>query len=69
MFFLRELKEEGLIITNWIKGGDNPVDLFTKNLFRGSLLEKMNILGKCQSATSRGGESVREQNYYAHRLF
>ena len=34
-FFLRELKEEGLIITNWIKGGDNPVDLFTKNLSRG----------------------------------
>ena len=34
MFFLRDLKEQGLIVTNWINGNDNPVDLFTKNLAR-----------------------------------
>jgi hypothetical protein len=32
MNFLRELKEEGLIVTDWISGESNPSDLFTKNL-------------------------------------
>jgi hypothetical protein len=32
MHFLRELKEEGLIVTDWISGDSNPSDLFTKNL-------------------------------------
>ena len=32
MFWLRELKEEGLILTEWIAGESNPSDLFTKNL-------------------------------------
>ena len=32
MQFLRELKEEGLILTEWIAGESNPSDLFTKNL-------------------------------------
>ena len=30
--FLRELKEEGVIKVHWIITGDNPLDLFTKNL-------------------------------------
>jgi hypothetical protein len=32
MNFLRELKEEGLIVTDWISGKSNSSDLFTKNL-------------------------------------
>ena len=32
MHFLRELKEEGVIITEWISGEKNPSYLFTKNL-------------------------------------
>ena len=31
-YFLRELKEEGMLIFNWISGKTNSVDLFTKNL-------------------------------------
>ena len=31
-YFLRELKEEGIIHTQWISGDDMPSDLFTKNL-------------------------------------
>jgi len=34
MYFLRELKEEGIIITKWIKGEENTSDIFTKNLPR-----------------------------------
>ena len=32
MFFLRDLKEEGIIITKWTKGNKTPVDVFTNNL-------------------------------------
>ena len=32
MFFLRDLKEAGIIETKWIKGTENPADMFTKNL-------------------------------------
>jgi len=32
MFFLRDLKEAGVIDVHWLKGKENPVDLFTKNL-------------------------------------
>jgi hypothetical protein len=32
MNFLRELKKEGLIVTDWISGESNPSDLFTMNL-------------------------------------
>jgi hypothetical protein len=32
MNFLRELKEDGLSVTDWISGESNPSDLFTKNL-------------------------------------
>jgi hypothetical protein len=32
MYFLRDLKEEGTLITRWIPGADNPADLFSKNL-------------------------------------
>ena len=32
MFFLRDLKEAGIIKTVWTKGSENPVDMFTKNL-------------------------------------
>ena len=32
MFFLRELKEEGILNIQWLKGSENPVDMFTKNL-------------------------------------
>ena len=31
-YFLRELKEQGLIVIKWIKSEDNDADLFTKNL-------------------------------------
>ena len=32
MFFLCDLKEAGIIEVRWLKGDENPVDLFTKNL-------------------------------------
>ena len=32
MFFLRELKEAGVLLTKWMRGDENPVDMFTKNL-------------------------------------
>ena len=32
MFFLRDMKEDGIIKTVWTKGNENPVDIFTKNL-------------------------------------
>jgi hypothetical protein len=32
MFFLRDLKEAGILEIKWTKGVDNPADLFTKNL-------------------------------------
>ena len=32
MFFLRELKEQGILNVVWHKGSENPVDMFTKNL-------------------------------------
>ena len=31
-WFLRQLKEEGLIETSWLPGVENEADLFTKNL-------------------------------------
>ena len=31
-FFIRELKEEGIIKVNWVCGSKNESDLFTKNL-------------------------------------
>jgi hypothetical protein len=31
-YFLRELKEEGVVIVEWIPTNDNSTDLFTKNL-------------------------------------
>ena len=31
-YFLRELKEQGIIKTKWRSGNDNSSDLFTKNL-------------------------------------
>jgi hypothetical protein len=38
-FFLRDLKEDGIVRTKWIPTADNSADLFTKNLF-GPLFEK-----------------------------
>ncbi len=38
-YFLRDLKEENIIITKWIAGDDNSSDMFTKNL-GGPLFEK-----------------------------
>ena len=32
MFFLRDMKEAGVITTKWLRGTENPVDIFTKNL-------------------------------------
>ena len=32
MFFLRDLKEVGILETKWLKGTENPMDMFTKNL-------------------------------------
>jgi hypothetical protein len=31
-FFLRELKEQGLLKVNWLNSEDNTADIFTKNL-------------------------------------
>ena len=31
-YFLQDLKEQGIIMTEWIPGEENPSDLFTKNL-------------------------------------
>ena len=32
MFFLRELIEAGVLLTKWMRGDENPVDIFKKNL-------------------------------------
>ena len=32
MFYLRDMKEAGIIKTVWLRGDENPVDMFTKNL-------------------------------------
>ena len=32
MFFLRDLKEAGIVDIQWLRGNTNPVDMFTKNL-------------------------------------
>ena len=32
LFFLREMKENGIIKTKWRRGDNNPADMFTKNL-------------------------------------
>jgi hypothetical protein len=29
--YIRELKEQGILEIKWLKGNDNPVDIFTKN--------------------------------------
>jgi hypothetical protein len=29
--YMRELKEQGILVIQWLKGHDNPVDIFTKN--------------------------------------
>jgi hypothetical protein len=42
MNFLRELKEEGPIVTDWILGKSNPSNLFTKNL-AGPAFEKHTV--------------------------
>ena len=31
-FFLREMKETGIIDAKWLRGHENPMDMFTKNL-------------------------------------
>jgi hypothetical protein len=31
-FFLRELKEQGLIVVKWLASEDNTADMMTKNL-------------------------------------
>ncbi len=45
--FLRELKEEGILVVKWITGSENDSDMFTKNLDR-PLFEKFALvyLGK-----------------------
>eukprot|EP00957_Ditylum_brightwellii_P162793 12396919-Ditylum_brightwellii.AAC.1 len=32
MFFLTDLQEDGILEVKWLRGKDNPVDVFTKNL-------------------------------------
>jgi hypothetical protein len=38
-YFLRDLKEENVIVAKWISGDNNSSDMFTKNL-GGPLFEK-----------------------------
>ena len=44
MFFLRELKEEGLIEFKHIPGAENEADIFTKNVDAGALHEHVTKL-------------------------
>ena len=37
MFFLHELKEEGLVVYSHIPGPENKADIFTKNVDAGTL--------------------------------
>ena len=37
MFFLRELKEDGMVAFKHIPGPENEADIFTKNVDAGSL--------------------------------
>jgi hypothetical protein len=43
-YFLRDLKEDGIIKTQWIPTLENSADLFTKNLY-GPLFEKHTYVG------------------------
>jgi hypothetical protein len=55
--FLQELKEEGILVLEWIPGNENASDLFTKNL-HGPLFEKhtATFVGQdVQSNTAHGG--------------
>ena len=67
-YFLRELKEAGIIVTKWRSGDDMTSDLFTKNL-AGPLFEKHGqvFFGKDEYVTREGrvldGDDVgRESN-------
>ena len=46
MFFLRELKEEGILKCNWISTDDNSSDLFTKNLDGPTFLREVSHKGR-----------------------
>lgn len=61
MHFLRELKEEGLIMTEWIAGENNPSDIFTKNL-QGPPFEKhaSKLVGQDQYMTTNTNNSGSE---------
>ena len=68
MHFLRELKEEGVIICDWISGNDNPSDIFTKNL-QGPLFNKHGsvFVGQDEYMVTTDYEAERETFFEAAR--
>ena len=55
MHFLRELKEDGLIVCDWVSGEENPANLFTKNL-QGPLFNK-------HASNDVGGDEYMDEDY------
>ena len=44
IMFLRELKEDGVIRVQWIPTGENPSDIFTKNVDRQTFLKHVKTI-------------------------
>ena len=44
IMFLRELKEDGVIRVQWIPSGENPSDIFTKNVDRQTFLKHVKTI-------------------------
>ena len=56
MFFLRELKEDGLIVFKHISGTDNETDIFTKNVDAATLHKHT----KCYCGDDGAYESLKD---------
>ena len=44
IMFLRELKKDGVIRVQWIPTGENPSDIFTKNVDRQTFLKHVKTI-------------------------
>jgi hypothetical protein len=57
-YFLRELKEEGIVNVEWIPTAENSADLFTKNLPGPSFYKHMSVYCGEDEVHGSQGEGV-----------